>query len=199
MMAENVFILALVAASVTLLYPKTEPRPTEAIASTEKDKPQVDDQPQAITAASAVVLSKGVSEAPEPQINGEVPRASGKVQWVCNIGEAYKLAEADGKPIFLHFTAGWCAPCQELKKIFQSEEFIMASKGFHCVTWDIGARRVPKSWGVRNVPLDVAILMDHGKPTLVGRETGCPSTVEAYLLRLSHFIAAISKLKRGVL
>ncbi|MEM9354609.1 MAG: thioredoxin family protein [Pseudomonadota bacterium] len=123
------------------------------------------------------VVASAAASAAEPQIN-----------WLTDLRKAYELSSRDGKPILVHFTAAWCEPCRDLEQYaFEQPSCIERMNAFHCVSWDISKLKVPLSWGIREIPVDVLIVFSDGKPKTIGREEKAPSNLQGYLARLTRF------------
>ena len=55
-----------------------------------------------------------------------------KIEWFGgSVDEAFALAKAENKPVFLYWGAVWCPPCVEIKQtVFKSQQFIAQTKLF---------------------------------------------------------------------
>ena len=70
------------------------------------------------------------AEAVEPVPVKAVEEA--KIEWFeGSVDEAFALAKAENKPVFLYWGAVWCPPCIEIKQtVFKSQQFIAQTKLF---------------------------------------------------------------------
>lgn len=85
------------------------------------------------------------SETASEQHREQNPTGKGIPWFKGSIEDAFKLAKAEKKPVFLYWGAQWCPPCQELKStIFRRDEFIQQSKLFVPVYLDGDTERAQK-------------------------------------------------------
>ena len=64
------------------------------------------------------------------------------IRWSNSLDEGLERAEKEQKPLMIHFTAAWCAPCQEMKKkAFSDPRIISKSSDFITLRIDIDEQR----------------------------------------------------------
>jgi thiol:disulfide interchange protein len=64
------------------------------------------------------------------------------IPWIYNLTEGLALANKEHKPLMIHFTAAWCAPCQEMKKkTFPDSRVAGRAEAFIPVRIDIEEQR----------------------------------------------------------
>ncbi|MEO0475653.1 MAG: thioredoxin family protein [Planctomycetota bacterium] len=92
--------------------------------------------------------------------------------WVDGMPAGQQLAEESDKPMVVLFTAGWCPPCQSLKKnVLTKDEVTNALQaGFIPVQIDLTDRsasnpnlHVAQQYGVQGIPTVIAMTPD-GEP-----------------------------------
>ncbi|MEE4217781.1 MAG: thioredoxin family protein [Xanthomonadales bacterium] len=76
--------------------------------------------------ASAAAEAVPVQAAPVQEVKKE------EIEWFeGSVEEAFELARAENKPVFLYWGAVWCPPCVEIRQtVFKSQQFIAQSKLF---------------------------------------------------------------------
>ncbi len=103
-----------------------------------------------VLALAACAGPPATEEAAEPEQPGEVAWFEGTPD------EAFALAKAEGKPLFLYWGAEWCPPCHYLKdKIFTRPEFVARSRDFVAVYLDgddAGAQILGEQLDVQGYP-----------------------------------------------
>ncbi len=76
------------------------------------------------------------------------------INWLDDLSKAKKLAQKDGKPILIDFTAKWCAPCKAMDREFWTQpEIVEISKDFVCVKIDYDKNfDLRRKYTVRGIP-----------------------------------------------
>ena len=100
------------------------------------------------------------SDTEQPDETAQIERHSNEghgIPWFeGSVAEAFNLAAAANKPIFMYWGAVWCPPCQEIKHtVFKSPEFIAQSKLFIPIYLDGDTERaqsVGEEFGVKGYP-----------------------------------------------
>jgi len=87
----------------------------------------------------------------------DTPSHVDSIQWFDgSIDEAFAVAKAEGKPIYLYWGAAWCPPCHAIKStVFRSAEFIERSRLFIAVYLDgddENAQAAGEDFGVLGYP-----------------------------------------------
>jgi thiol:disulfide interchange protein DsbD len=86
-------------------------------------------------------------------------------------------AKAEGKPVMIDFSAGWCIPCRELEhKTFTNDAVIEYSENFVRLKMDLTTidgekKRIKRDFGVRGVPT-IIFLDTTGEENTTARVTG---------------------------
>lgn len=98
--------------------------------------------PEPAAQAPSPPAERTVEPAPEPSAdNQEIAWYDGSVE------EAFALAKAENKPLFLYWGAVWCPPCVEIKQtVLKSPQFIAQSQLFVPVYLDGDTDRA-QTWG----------------------------------------------------
>jgi thiol-disulfide isomerase/thioredoxin len=93
------------------------------LALTACDRPAAQEQGEALETAKVI---------PTAEAEAEAKSEKQEIEWFAGgIGEAFSLARAQNKPLFLYWGAVWCPPCVEIKQtVFKSQQFIAQSKLF---------------------------------------------------------------------
>jgi thioredoxin-related protein len=100
------------------------------------------------------VTDAGAEQAAAPSKVHEI--AWHHVEQTSEVDDAFALAAAESKPIFLYWGAIWCPPCQEIKQtVFKSKEFIALTELFVPVYLDgdiPDAQAAGERFGVKGYP-----------------------------------------------
>jgi thioredoxin:protein disulfide reductase len=102
---------------------------------------------------------------------GPDDKPAAKVQWVQDLSEGLRMADATGKPTMLYFTADWCAPCVELKKYVFTDKRV-AEASLRLVNIYIDVDKNPdalSAYKIRGIP---AIFFLNPKGEIVERLSG---------------------------
>ena len=102
---------------------------------------------------------------------GSDDKPAAKVQWVQDLSEGLRMADAAGKPAMLYFTADWCAPCVELKKYVFTDKRV-AEASLRLVNIYIDVDKNPdalSAYRIRGIP---AIFFLNPKGEIVERLSG---------------------------
>jgi thiol:disulfide interchange protein len=110
--------------------------------------------------------------------------AANEIVWEAWSVERVAALRAQGRPIYVDFTARWCATCQTNKKlVFSSEEVLRAFREKNVATLKADwTNRDPKitaelaKWGRSAVPFNLLYLPDRDEPTVLP-ELLSPDTV----------------------
>jgi thiol-disulfide isomerase/thioredoxin len=91
-----------------------------------------------IVAAMTLVSCTQKPQITEPAVVESETRSVDSIQWFDGtVDEAFAVAKAQGKPIYLYWGAEWCPPCHAIKAtVFSSPEFIARSHLFVAVYID---------------------------------------------------------------
>ncbi|MEZ6058560.1 MAG: thioredoxin family protein [Planctomycetaceae bacterium] len=80
--------------------------------------------------------------------------------WMTNFEQAKDRAQAEGKPLVIHFMADWCPPCRKMEaSVLHTPEVLAAIKdGVVAVQVNCGDREdLPRRFGVESLPTDVIL------------------------------------------
>ena len=102
---------------------------------------------------------------------GSDDKPAAKVQWVQDLSEGLRMADAAGTPAMLYFTADWCAPCVELKKYVFTDKRV-AEASLRLVNIYIDVDKNPdalSAYRIRGIP---AIFFLNPKGEIVERLSG---------------------------
>jgi thioredoxin-related protein len=107
--------------------------------------------------STTLVLALAACGSPPVTEEAAGPAPVEKVAWFEGTAdEAFALAKAEGKPLFLYWGAEWCPPCHYLKdKIFTQPEFVARSRDFVAVYLDgddVGAQVLGEQLDVQGYP-----------------------------------------------
>ncbi len=90
-----------------------------------------------------------------------------EIHWVPGSEARLEAAAAQGKPVFIDFTADWCIPCRELDKFtFSDPEVVEMSRRFVMLKVDLTSssdpvsQRLKNRFGVKGVPTLIFIHSD---------------------------------------
>jgi thiol:disulfide interchange protein DsbD len=126
--------------------------------------------------------------APEPVGVAAAPGASAR--WQPWSPQAVQTALAQGKPVFVDFTAAWCVTCQVNKKtVFASEEVL---KGFDAH----GVQTMRADWTRRDAAISAELsrLGRSGVPVYLLQAPGRAPVVLSELPSVAEIQAALAKL-----
>ncbi len=113
------------------------------------------------------LLQQGFILPPMSMGAGASSASAPKIAWVRTEAEALDLAKKSGKPLFIDFTAEWCAACHEMEKFTYTDARIIAeSDKFVTVMLDCTEDNDPaivalqKKYGVSGLPTVVFVSPD---------------------------------------
>jgi len=104
---------------------------------------------------------------------GQAPHADAPgIAWFQgDVADAFKLAQAEKKPVFLYWGAKWCPPCQQLKAtVFSRTDFIAKSTQFVDVYLDgdaPGSQKWGEKFGTSGYPTVVILRPDQKEITRI--------------------------------
>ncbi|MDH3402422.1 MAG: thioredoxin family protein [Acidobacteriota bacterium] len=109
------------------------------------------------TLSATLILALAACAGPPVDEETASPAPAAEVAWFeGGPDEAFALARAEGKPLFLYWGAEWCPPCHYLKeKIFSRPEFVARSRDFVAVYLDgddAGAQVLGEQLDVQGYP-----------------------------------------------
>ena len=120
-----------------------------------------------------VLAASGCSGNPAPPEQAASPATiqRGQLRFVESYEEGVELAQAEGKPLFVFFTAPWCNFCHQLAAdAFTHEQVVGLSEQFVCVLVDADAQpQICRHYHVRSFPT-IQFLSPRGVP--LNRVTG---------------------------
>ena len=99
------------------------------------------------------------------------------IEWEAFSEARIAEAKAEGRPVMIDFSAGWCIPCRELEhKTFTDEAVIEYSESFIRLKMDLTTidgekKRIKRDFGVRGVPT-IIFLDTSGEERSASRVTG---------------------------
>jgi protein disulfide-isomerase len=106
-----------------------------------------------------------------------------------SVDEAFEIAKAEDKPVFLYWGAVWCPPCHYLKeKVFKTESFAQKSQDFVMVELDGDTERAQalgEAFAVMGYP--TVIVLDGDRNEIMRMSSGIP--VDEYELVLDAAVA----------
>lgn len=121
------------------------------------------------------VVHDELIQQPAPAALPAVVVARGNIQFVDGFNKGYELANREGKPMLVFFTAQWCEFCHQMaNEAFVQEQVVGLSSRFVCVLVD--ADREPavcRQFQVRGYPT-IQFLSPQGVPLnrVVGKKPG---------------------------
>jgi thiol-disulfide isomerase/thioredoxin len=123
----------------------------------------------AIRALILLCMAAGArGEAPVAAASHEAP---GIAWFQGDVADAFKLAQAQKKPVFLYWGAKWCPPCQQLKAtVFSRQDFIAKSREFVDVYLDgdaAGSQKWGDKFGTSGYPTVVILRPDQKEITRI--------------------------------
>lgn len=118
-----------------------------------------------------------------------IPAPPTKIEWL-SWNEALKQHGQNKKPIWVHITATWCGPCQNIEKnIFPSKEIIALSQEFNCVLVDYDQSETWRNYlatgGIASVPVD---LFYQNRQAPYGQKVGLPQSIRDYSTHLKKHL-----------
>ncbi len=104
-----------------------------------------------------------------PLATAEKASADSKIDWQTNLDQALKTAAAEGKPVLLRFSAGWCPPCLVMNaKVWPDANVACAvNSGYVPVEIDVdspGAAEIAGKFRIQGVP-SIILLDSQGQET----------------------------------
>jgi thiol:disulfide interchange protein len=86
-----------------------------------------------------------------------------RVPWGNDLSAAMTQAKGTHKPVLAYFTAGWCGPCQNMKRnVWSDQKVADAAKAYVPVRIDIDLwPELKQKYNVVSIPL-VAVMDDQG-------------------------------------
>lgn len=112
--------------------------------------------------------SSAPASSPEP-VEGQT-----SIIWLSSLSEGIEQAKAQNKPVFIDFTAEWCAACKQMEReVFPKPEIIAESQRFVMVKFDATnpnaeQRAILKDYGVPGYPTIILIDTKGNRQSLMG-------------------------------
>ena len=125
-----------------------------------------------------VTITLGISQA-----------QAASITWTESLSGALATAKKTGKPIFVDFSATWCGPCKEMKRItFKDAKVITESKKWIMVHIDGDKQeKVAARYKIEAYPT-LIIMSPKGK--VISRVEGAPDTTDFLKWMKSKYVIA---------
>jgi len=110
----------------------------------------------------------------DPAFSPESDEGQSSIIWLSNLAEGLKQAKEQNKPIFIDFTAEWCAACKQMEReVFPKPEIFAESQRFVMIRFDATnpnaeQRADLKEYGVVGYPTIILIDTKGNKQSIVG-------------------------------
>jgi len=111
-----------------------------------------------------LVLSAGASEANQPAADSTHAAAEAGLQWARSYQDVFRVAEAEGSPVMLFFSASWCPWCDKMEsETFSHGDVLSRLRRFTCLKIDVEKDRdLALAYGISSLPRTF-VINTHGE------------------------------------
>ncbi|MDA1163695.1 MAG: thioredoxin family protein [Planctomycetota bacterium] len=116
------------------------------------------------------------------------PQPTDSNQWLSDYGFARREADRLGLPLLIHFSATWCAPCQQMERETLNSAALRSLLGTQLIALKIDSDEDPglvEAFRVESLPTDV-IVAPNSQGRIISRSSGYQSKAR-YMANASHW------------